>query len=142
MATLGTMQPTSEFGALFQYSNPMAAAAGFLGGHVLFPEAALGEAYDRAMRAEVFEPLGMASTTFDFAEALAGDHALPYAPDIDGDVAPAVMGISSDLLPAETELVVMCARISALDTRPGGRPTSRTPFGLELPIYDPPWRWP
>ena len=99
MATLGTMQPTSEFGELFQYSNPMAAAAGFVGGHVLYPEAELGEAYDRAMRVEVFEPLGMASTTFDFEKALAGDHALPYAPDVDGDVAPAVMGINYAVIP-------------------------------------------
>ena len=37
MAVLGTMQPTSKFGELFQYSNPMAAAAGFLGGHVAYP---------------------------------------------------------------------------------------------------------
>ena len=30
--TLATMQPTSKFGELFQYSNPMAGAAGFTGG--------------------------------------------------------------------------------------------------------------
>ena len=35
MATLATMQPTTKFGELFQYSNPLAAAAGFIGGHVL-----------------------------------------------------------------------------------------------------------
>jgi hypothetical protein len=28
LSLLGTMQPTSGFGELFQYSNPMAAAAG------------------------------------------------------------------------------------------------------------------
>ena len=39
MTLLGTMQPTSKFGELFQYSNPMAAAAGFIGGHVAYPEA-------------------------------------------------------------------------------------------------------
>ena len=37
LATLGTMQPTSKFGEMFQYSNPLAAAAGYVGGHVLFP---------------------------------------------------------------------------------------------------------
>ena len=40
----GTMQPTSKFGELFQYSNPLAAAAGFVGGHVAFPELELGAA--------------------------------------------------------------------------------------------------
>ena len=44
--TLATMQPTSGFGELFQYSNPMAAAAGYLGGHVAYPGMELGAAYD------------------------------------------------------------------------------------------------
>ena len=57
MAVLGTMQPTSKFGELFQYSNPMAGAAGFTAGHVLFPELELGAAYDRAMQVDVFDPL-------------------------------------------------------------------------------------
>src|SRR5205085_9677202 len=35
LATLAKMQPTSKFGELFQYSNPMAGAAGFIAGHVL-----------------------------------------------------------------------------------------------------------
>src|SRR5438477_2418194 len=38
LRTLGTMQPTSKFGQTFQYSNPMAAAAGYTGGHVAFPD--------------------------------------------------------------------------------------------------------
>ena len=37
LRTLGTMQPTSKFGEMFQYSNPMAAAAGYMGGHVTLP---------------------------------------------------------------------------------------------------------
>ena len=56
LATLGTMQPTSKFGELFQYSNPMAGAAGFTGGHVLYPKMELGAAYDKAMQVEVFDP--------------------------------------------------------------------------------------
>jgi hypothetical protein len=42
MATLGTMQPTSGFGELFQYSNPMAAAPGDIGGEVAHPGRELG----------------------------------------------------------------------------------------------------
>ena len=38
LALLGTFQPTSKFGEVFQYSNLMAAAAGFIGGHVLVSE--------------------------------------------------------------------------------------------------------
>ena len=46
LATLGTMQPTSKFGELFQYSNPMAAAAGFTRRPRAVPELELGAAYD------------------------------------------------------------------------------------------------
>jgi len=99
MATLATMQPTTKFGELFQYSNPMAAAAGFTAGHVLYPDLELGAAYDKAMQTQVFEPLGMGSTTFDYARALAGDHAMPHAPDIDGKTAPAVMELNYSIIP-------------------------------------------
>jgi CubicO group peptidase (beta-lactamase class C family) len=91
LAMLGTMQPTSKFGELFQYSNLMAGAGGFLGGHVLFPNLGLGEAYDRAMQEQVFGPLGMKDTTFDYARALAGNHATCHSQDIDGRTAKALM---------------------------------------------------
>src|SRR5262249_33272782 len=84
MTVLGTMQPTSKFGELFQYSNPMAAAAGYIGGHVAYPTLELGAAYDKAMQTLVFDPLGMAATTEDFAKAQTGDFATAHAPDIDG----------------------------------------------------------
>ena len=51
-------------------------AAGFVGGHVAFPKLELGAGVrpgDAATR--VFDPLGMTSTTFDYARALAGNHA-------------------------------------------------------------------
>ena len=54
----------------------MAGAAGFVGGHVALPELELGAAYDEAMQTQVFEPLGMKATTFDYARALAGNHAV------------------------------------------------------------------
>ena len=99
LRTLGTMQPTSKFGQTFQYSNPMAAAAGYTGGHVAFPDLELGAAYDKAMRTFVFDPLGMTSTTFDYATALAGNHASPHAPDIDGKTSVAAMDINYSVIP-------------------------------------------
>jgi CubicO group peptidase (beta-lactamase class C family) len=84
LKTLGTMMPTSKFGELFQYSNLMAAAGGYTGGHALYPRLELGAAYDKAMQTLVFDPLGMTSTTFDYAKALRGNHAMPHGIDIDG----------------------------------------------------------
>ncbi len=99
MNLLGTMQPTSGFGEVFQYSNVLAAAAGYVGGAVLYPNKELGAAYDEAMRSRVFGPLGMTSTTFDFGEALKGDHASPHAEDFNGKPAVAAMDINKAIIP-------------------------------------------
>jgi len=99
LATLATMQPTTKFGELYQYSNPMAAAAGYLGGHVAFPELELGAAYDQAMQTRVFDPLGMNDTTFDFGRAQAGNHATAHAPNIEGKPAKAVMDVNYSIIP-------------------------------------------
>jgi CubicO group peptidase (beta-lactamase class C family) len=100
VALLGTMQPTSRFGELFQYSNLMAAAAGYIAGHVVYPESELGAAYDRAMQSYVFDPLSMKQTTFDYTRALGGNHAMPHAPDVDGRPAKALMGLNYAIIPA------------------------------------------
>ncbi|HLZ40651.1 MAG TPA: serine hydrolase domain-containing protein [Candidatus Sulfotelmatobacter sp.] len=97
---LGTMQPTSKFGEAFQYSNLMAAAAGYIGGHIVYPNKELGPAYDEAMQKMVFDPLGMKSTTFDYARALAGNHASPHGDDIDGKPKVASMDINYSIYPA------------------------------------------
>src|SRR5579859_6714109 len=97
MKALAGMQPTSKFGELFQYSNLMAAAAGYIGGHVLYPTMDLGAAYDLAMQKQVFDPLGMHLTTFDYDRALLGDHATPHGLDVDGHTAVASMGINESI---------------------------------------------
>src|SRR6476646_1035280 len=94
LALLGTMQPTSKFGEVFQYSNLMAAAAGYVGAHLVYPDKELGAAYDPAVQVKIFDPLGMKSTTFDMAKALRGDHASPHGNDVDGK--PSVANIAFD----------------------------------------------
>jgi CubicO group peptidase (beta-lactamase class C family) len=97
MATLGTMQPTSQFGELFQYSNPMAAAAGYIGGQVAYPGTELGAGYDHAMQALVFDPLGMRATTFNFAKAQTGNYAKPHGYDINHNVRIMGMGLNNTI---------------------------------------------
>jgi CubicO group peptidase (beta-lactamase class C family) len=94
LALLGTMQPTSKFGEVFQYSNLMAAAAGYVGAHLVYPNKELGAAYDEAMQKRIFDPLGMSSTTFDMARALKANHASPHGDDVDGK--PSVGDIAFD----------------------------------------------
>jgi len=96
---LGTMQPTSRFGEVFQYSNLMAAAAGFIGATKAVPQKEWGAAYDEAMRTKVFEPLGMTTTTFDFARAMKGDVAQPHGDDVDGKVVRARMDLNYSVVP-------------------------------------------
>jgi CubicO group peptidase (beta-lactamase class C family) len=100
LGLLGTMQPTSKFGEVFQYSNLMAAAAGYIGGHIVFPNMELGAAYDKAMQQMIFDPLGMKSTTFDYARALAGNHASPHGDDVDGKPGVANMAFNYSIYPA------------------------------------------
>ena len=97
--TLAGVQPTSKFGEMYQYSNLLAAAAGFVAAHVLSPGKELGAAYDEAMQRRVFGPLHMTSTTFDFARALRADHAGGHAFDIDGKTAVAPMAINYAVVP-------------------------------------------
>ena len=96
---LGTMQPTSKFGEMFQYSNLLAAAAGYVAAYVISPRRELGAGYDAAMQAEVFGPLGMTATTFDYARALRGNHAGAYGLDVDGNPAPALMAVNYAAIP-------------------------------------------
>lgn len=86
LATVATMQPTSDFGELYQYSNLLAGAAGYVGGHVVHPELELGRAYDLAMQELVFDPLGMTATTFDTHRARRGNHASPHAQELTGKI--------------------------------------------------------
>jgi CubicO group peptidase (beta-lactamase class C family) len=99
MEILGTFQPTTGFGEVFQYSNLLAAAAGFVGGEVAFPNKELGAAYDEAMRTRVFGPLGMTETTFDFDQVMRGNHATPHAEDIDGKTTTAVAEVNRAMIP-------------------------------------------
>ena len=100
MELLGTMQPTSEFGEMFQYSNVLAAAGGYVAGHVVHPEHDLGTAYDMAMQDQVFDPLGMSATTFDYEQAQADtNHARPHSVDVNGNQALALMGVNYAAIP-------------------------------------------
>jgi len=99
MNFLATVQPTTKFGETFQYSNLLAAAAGYIGGAVAYPGKELGAAYDLAMRKRIFDPLGMKATTFDFARALSRNHATPHSQDIDGMTAIATMDINRAAIP-------------------------------------------
>jgi CubicO group peptidase (beta-lactamase class C family) len=96
---LGTMQPTSPFGEAFQYSNLMAAAAGYVAGHVLAPKKRPGEAFDQAMKQRIFAPLGLKSATFDLREVERGNHASPHANDYDGKPALEKMDLNYSVIP-------------------------------------------
>ncbi len=98
-ALLSNMQPTSRFGEVFQYSNLMASAAGYIGAHLSYPSVELGKAYDQAMQTQIFDPLGMTSTTFDMARAQKGNFASPHGRDVEGNVALATMGANYSVVP-------------------------------------------
>lgn len=98
-ALLSNMQPTSRFGEVFQYSNLMASAAGYIGAHLYVPSSDLGAAYDEAMQKQIFDPLGMKDTTFDMERAQKGDFASPHGDDVDGHPSVATMDNNYSIVP-------------------------------------------
>jgi CubicO group peptidase (beta-lactamase class C family) len=96
---LAATEPTSGFGEVFQYNNLMASAAGYIGGHLVYPKLEIGAAYDKAMQTKIFGPLGMTETTFDTRRALAADHASPHAYDVDAHPALAQGTLNSSIIP-------------------------------------------
>ncbi|QXQ07456.1 beta-lactamase family protein [Sphingosinicellaceae bacterium] len=87
-AQLAATEPTSGFGEVFQYNNLMAAAAGYIGGHLVRPEMQLDQAFYRSINEKVLKPLGMTATTFDYPRAMAKDWAVPHADALSGDPEP------------------------------------------------------
>lgn len=96
---LANTKPTSDFGKVFQYSNLMASAGGYIGGHRLYPDLEFGAAYDRAMQERVFDPLGMTSTTFSTERALASKHASPHGLNAEGRPAVSSLGLNTAITP-------------------------------------------
>jgi CubicO group peptidase (beta-lactamase class C family) len=99
LARLKTLQPTTGFGEVFQYSNELVAAGGFAAAHVFEPKKSLGDAYDSAMRTRVFGPIGMKNTTLDFTSAVRAEHATPHAEGIDGKPRSISLSLEDYLLP-------------------------------------------
>ncbi|WIT12756.1 serine hydrolase [Paucibacter sediminis] len=97
---LSVMKPTSQFGEVFQYSNLMVAAGGYIAAAALAPGQEVGAAYDRLMAERLFKPLGMLNTTFDYAKALGGNHAEPHGDDLQGRTQPARMDLNYTIVPA------------------------------------------
>lgn len=94
LASMKSMMPTTDFGETFQYSNLMVSAGGFAAAHAYAPQKKLLPAYEAAMKALVFEPLGMKSTTFDFKRVARGDHAAPHRDDLQGE--PVAMAVETE----------------------------------------------
>jgi CubicO group peptidase (beta-lactamase class C family) len=130
VTALGTMQPTSKFGEMFQYSNLLAAVAGYVAAHVANPKLELGASYDRAMQAMVFDPLGMKATTFDYARVLRGNMARPHGMTLDGKPTAIPLDLDYSIIPVRpagaawstvTDMLNYVAMELAEGTLPGGK---------------------
>lgn len=80
---LAYVKPTAEFRTTFQYQNMMYVAAGQAVGR------ASGTPWDQFVRANIFQPLGMAdSDTSAIAAQKSSDYATPHESNPDGSVKP------------------------------------------------------
>jgi CubicO group peptidase (beta-lactamase class C family) len=101
MSRMSTMRPTTEFGEVFQYSNSMVAAGGYIAAHASHPPLSLGAAYDLAMMEEVFIPLGMYDSTTDIRTSFGRSIASPHALNLYGEVKTLPLSMESSLLRPE-----------------------------------------
>jgi CubicO group peptidase (beta-lactamase class C family) len=99
LASMAEMKPTTGFGETFQYSNLMVSAGGYGAARAHAPNKKLGPAYDAAMQSLVFGPLGMRSTTFDYARAMRGNSARPHSQALTLDFAPISMEFERSIVP-------------------------------------------
>lgn len=83
---LASTKPTSSFGDIYQYNNQMAAAAGYIAGHIIYPDLEIGTAYDKAFQEYILNPLEMTNTTFSTNLESNGNYAKPYAADVYGNI--------------------------------------------------------
>jgi CubicO group peptidase (beta-lactamase class C family) len=95
IAGMKTMKPTTGFGETFQYSNTMVSLGGYAAALAYRPGLKMGRAYDAAMAALVFKPLGMTSTTMEFKLAQRRRHARPHGRRLDLEVS--TMSITNEM---------------------------------------------
>ncbi len=86
------MKPTTGFGETFQYSNSMVSAGGYIAAHSINEKSELGNAYDTTIQSRVLNPVGMKSTTFNFAHVQKADHASPHVINLHGSYIPLKVG--------------------------------------------------
>ena len=86
IAKMRQMSPTTGFGETFQYSNYLVAAGGYAAAHSYAQDVSLQDAYDRAMRELVFEPLGMSHTSIFCVDSRLD--AAPHSRDLNGNAVP------------------------------------------------------
>lgn len=99
VASMKAMKPTTKLGEAYQYSNLMVAVGGYAAAHAYAPRRSLGAAFAAAMRKTIFGPIGMKSTTVDFAAALRAEHAMPHAAAIDGSIRSIPVDMERNVIP-------------------------------------------
>ena len=93
IAEMKQMSPTTGFGETFQYSNYLVAAGGYAAAHSYAQELSLQDAYERAMKELVFDPLGMAQTSILCIDSPLD--AAPHSRDLNGNAVPIDPGLEN-----------------------------------------------
>jgi CubicO group peptidase (beta-lactamase class C family) len=160
IAEMRAMRPTTGFGETFQYSNLLVAVGGYAAARACVPTGPLEDAFDKAIREQVFHPLGMNDTYLRQEDALRGEAAAPHAAGFDGrahniplamensvySVAPAggvwstapdlaryvVMELASGRLPGGEQLLSEAALLER--RQPGIKVDDKNSYGLGLII--------
>jgi CubicO group peptidase (beta-lactamase class C family) len=99
--SLQTFRFFTDFGEAFQYSNQMVATGGYIATLAAGGEyGVLYEDYVGEMQQRVFDPIGMANTTFSFeAVESSDDYATPHGSTLVGEYLPIPISVEKVLMP-------------------------------------------
>ncbi len=101
VASLRSFQFSTGLGEAFQYSNQMVASGGYIAALAGSSDTTdMYGAYLAQIQHRVFDPIGMAHTTFNFEEvAAAPDHATPHGEDALYEYSPLPLSVERLLIP-------------------------------------------
>ena len=88
--SVGAFEFFTPIGEAFQYSNQMVAVGGYAGAVAASGDTGdLLDAYTATMQERIFEPMGLAATTFSFQDVIdGGNYASPHGANLAGEYVP------------------------------------------------------
>ena len=82
IAEMRYIKPTAQLRQVYQYSNEMVAAAGYIAAHRVYQNLDFNQAYQKVMQKYLFDIVGMQNSLFNLHQDLPENHSSAYSRDL------------------------------------------------------------